>query len=342
MNRIAEVLQGHSTKPVPIMLHNLMSAVREAGMTMQQFRSSPQTIATAFLQAYNKYELDGIVTDVDTALEAFALGAPTDFPEDLPAKVVAPAAERLEEVIEMVQPEKLKNDARIQDYLEAISLMHHELGNDGFLRGNADQGPFSLAMSLYGTTNMMIDMLDETRSVPLLELIERCFQVHLQFHLMVKEAGADITSFGDSFCGPDLISPKLYRKFAAPFQKRLADELRNRGIQTVCHICGNTDLILEDLASIGFAGLEIDYKTNIPLARKLLRNRSVVFGVIDPSGVFCHGTPEIIRKNTETVLDIFTENSNTNGLVIGAGCALPAETPSGNIRVFIETVRNRK
>jgi len=180
-------------------------------------------------------------------------------------------------------------------------------------------------------------LIDKTKTDLIFRLIERCYDVHLAFHLMVKEAGADMTSFGDSMGSPDLISPVLFRTFVAPFHKRLIADLARHDIRTVCHICGQTDMILEPWAESGFCGVEIDSKTNIPQAAATMKRKSVVFGVLDPSGVFCRGEETTIRRNTQSVLDCFPHG----GLVIGAGCALPAETPSQNIFAFVQTVRQQ-
>jgi len=335
--RISRVLAHRPTDRVPMMLHNFMPAAREAGMTMSEFRSKPENIARAFVDASMRYGLDGILTDVDTALEAYALGAGAEFPDDLPAKVTTPISDQIEEVIEAIDPEKLQTDERIQIYLEAIRLIHRNIGGELFLRGNADQGPFSLATAVFGMSNMMMALTDEKQSESILTLIERCYDVHWAFHVMVKDAGADMTSFGDSMGSPDLISPKMFRKFVAPFHRRLVSDLAARNIQTVCHICGKTDRILEDWSASGFSGVELDYKTDIPQAAAAMRNRSVVFGVVDPSGVFCFGDKSAIEQSTQAVMDCFPDG----GLVIGAGCALPAETPSANIEAFVQTVLAR-
>jgi len=336
--RISKTLAGQQTDHVPVMLHNFMPAAREAGLTMREFRSCPKKMAKAFVDASLKYDLDGILTDVDTALTAHAMGAPTEFPDDMPARVVAPIADRIEEVIEQVDPEKLKSDERIQIYLEAIRLIHKEIGGRLFLRGNADQGPFSLSVTTYGMMNMMPDLKDTSKTELIFRLIERCYDVHLTLHLMVKEAGADITSFGDSLGSPDLISPTMFRTFAVPFHKRLIADLSRHDIRTVCHICGKTDMILQPWSESGFCGVEIDYKTNILQAAETMKRKSVVFGIVDPSGVFCLGDETAVIRNTQTVLDCFPHG----GLVIGAGCALPAETPPQNIHTFVQTVRSQQ
>jgi uroporphyrinogen decarboxylase len=334
--RINNVLDGIAADVVPVMLHNFMSATREAGMTMQQFRNRPENMSRVFVEASLRYGLDGILTDVDTALEAYALGAETIFDEDLPAKVVAPISNQIEEVIDKISTEKLEKDERIQIYLDAIRLIREAVGGELFIRGNADQGAFSLAAAVYGITNMMLALANPKMEESILCLIERCYVVHLRFHKLVKEAGADMTSFGDSMGSPDLISPKMYQKYVLPFQKRLVADLAQSGIRTVCHVCGKTDRILGLLSECGFAGAEIDYKTNVAEVQKIMYGKSVVFGILDPSGVFCFGNEATVRKTTQNVLDIF----QGCGLVIGAGCALPAETPPENIRTFVNTVRN--
>jgi uroporphyrinogen decarboxylase len=336
--RIHNALHGIPTDVVPLMLHNFMPAAREAGLTMQQFRSNPNNMAKAFIDASMKYGLDGVLTDVDTALEASALGAETHFPDDIPAKVTAPISDDIEVVIENADVKKLETNERIQIYLEAIRLIRKQVGGELFIRCNADQGAFSLAAAVYGMTNMMMALKSPQCEPLLFRLLERCYEVHLAFHRLVKAAGADMTSFGDSMCSPDLISPTMYQKFAAPFQKRLAAELANDGIETVCHICGNTNRILQTMSECGFAGVEIDYKTDVTEVQKIMHNKATVFGILDPSGTFCFGNEKTVKEKTQQVLETF----QGSGIVIGAGCALPAETPAENIKTFVRTVRTYK
>lgn len=334
--RINNTLNGRATDVVPVMLHNFMFAARESKMTMNEFRSRPENMASAFVECSRRYGLDGILTDVDTALEASAMGAETCFAEDVPAKVVAPVANRIEDVIEQVRPEKLLQNERIRIYLDAIRLIREQVGGELFIRGNADQGPFSLAAAVYGMTRMMMDMTDPENERVILRLIERCYDVHLAFHLLVRQAGADMTSFGDSMGSPDLISPRMYDKYVAPFHRRLVEDLSRNGVGTVCHICGRSDPILDSMADHRFTGVEIDYKTDVSEARRIMLGKSVVFGILDPTGVFCYGNKETLVAKTRSVLETFMGK----GLVIGAGCALPAETPPENVKTFLQVVRN--
>ncbi len=332
--RIQAVLQGGKASRVPMMLHSFMPAAAEQGLSMAAYRGSPQNIANAHLAFARKYGLDGVLIDIDTCLEAGAMGVPVDFPEEEPARVTGPLAGSLDELIEKMEPDKLARDERVKIALEAVFLAKKQAKGELLVRGNCDQMAFSLAMLAYGMSDFMADLLDEEKEESLLLLIERAYAVHLAFHKLMREAGADLTSFGDSSCGPDLISRDMYLKYAHPFHQRLQKDLACAGIQTVCHICGRLDNILEDVAGIGFAGVEADYKTDLVRAQKALQGHSVMFGPIDPSGVFYFDTPEEVAAETRRVLEIFAGGN----LVIGAGCALPKGTPEANIRAFVKTV----
>jgi uroporphyrinogen-III decarboxylase len=52
--------------------------------------------------------------------------------------------------------------------------------------------------------------------------------------------------------------------------------------------------------------------------------------------VFYFGTPESMRSKTSQVLDCF----QGQGIVLGAGCAIPKGAPEELIKVFVETARS--
>ena len=336
--RIKAALNWEKTDRTPMMLHNFMAAAREAGVSMAEYRNDPKIMARVHIDTVRKYGLDGMLLDVDTVLEAGAVGVPIDLPEEEPARALGAASDDIDELIEMMSPEKLRNDDRVKKAVEAVYLMKKEVGGELFVRGNCDQMAFSLAMLAYGMEDFMADLLDEDCEEKIFQLMDRAYAVHLELHKMMVEAGADMTSFGDSSCGPDLISQEMYRKYALPYHKRLKKDLEKTGVPVLCHICGNTSMILDDLADIGFDALELDYKTDIVKAHQVLAGKSVMFGPIDPSGTFFFGTPEKMRNETQKVLEIF----QGKGLVIGAGCGLPAGVPEENIRAFVKTVENYK
>jgi uroporphyrinogen decarboxylase len=304
---------------------------------MEEYRNSPSVMAECFMNSVEKYGLDGILTDMDTALLAGACGAELDFPKDEPARVKGRAKGSLEEIIENIDINGFLRNERLQIYLEAIKILSKECKNEIFLRGNADQGPFGLAFLLYGMNDFLIDLLDEDKTELIHKLLAKCVEVSIRFHKEVYKAGAHCTSFGDSASGPDLVSPGMYREFAKPYQTQVASELSKEGISTICHICGSTDAILEDMVQTGCAGYELDYKTDVVNVREAFKGKAAFFGNIDPSGVICFGSLDEVRRVTSELINSY---KSAGRFVLGAGCAIPKETKSENIVEIVKTVND--
>jgi uroporphyrinogen decarboxylase len=69
------------------------------------------------------------------------------------------------------------------------------------------------------------------------------------------------------------------------------------------------------------------------------QNKTTLIGNIDPSGVLALGTEDLVRTTT---LELLTAYKSSNRFILNAGCAIPPTTPSGNLKMMIETARNFK
>lgn len=334
--RIKAALAGIMPDSRPVMLHNFMVAAREAGYTMKQYRENPEITAKCHIQFVEKYGVDGILFDVDTALIASAIGVPVDYPEDEPARTHNMFLNSLDE-IDKLEDIDISSNFRIQHSLETVKILKKYFNKEIFIRGNCDQAPFSLACSMRMPAYFMMDlMMDPEKAI---RLVEYAARMCLQFIRLMAEAGVDMVSNGDSPAGPSMISPDMYRQFAYPFEQRMMEATHRFDLPYLLHICGNTNLILNQLAEMNLDAVELDYKTPIENIHACFQNRSTLFGTIDPSGILALGTPKDVRRETRKILSVY---KNDPRLVIGAGCAIPPNTPEKNIRVIIQTAKNNE
>jgi len=301
--RIKAAIEGRRADRIPVMLHNFMLAAKEAGYTMEEFRNDPKKIADAFIQAVERYEYDGILVDIDTVTLAGAVGVPVEY-------------------------------KYVQIWLEAVRRLKDYFGNEIYIRGNCDQAPFSLASMVQGVQDWYIDLvLNEEKA---LQLLEYCSTATCQFITLMAETGADMVSNGDSPAGPQMISPEMYRKFALPYERKIVMTAHSLGLPYALHICGNTDSILPSMLESGADALELDHGTDARLAHDLMKDKATFIGNIDPSGILTFGTVDDVKRKTEEIITIFAD---TPRFILNAGCAIPAEAPSENIRAMIETAR---
>jgi uroporphyrinogen decarboxylase len=327
--------RGDRPDVVPVMLHNFMMAAREAGITMQQFRRDPAAIARSFIQAVETYGYDGIIVDVNTVTLAGAAGVPIDVPLNEPARTAGPLLSELREVDDL-EPVDISAYDGVQAWLEAVTLLQAHFGNEILIRGNCDQCPFTLASMLRGSEAWLTDLLDPDQRYRVHKLLLHCTEITKQFIRLMAITGAHMTSNGDSFAGPELISPELYREFALPYERQIAALSHALNLPHILHICGNTAPIVNDMLSSGSDGLEIDYKTDVRLAHKLVKDRAVFIGNIDPSAVLAMGTPTVVEETTRRLLEVFAD---TPRFVLNAGCAIPPVTPPENLRAMIRAAR---
>ncbi|GHV67523.1 uroporphyrinogen decarboxylase [Bacteroidia bacterium] len=331
--RIKAALSGEMPDRRPVMLHNFMLAAREAGVTMRQYRDDPEIAAKCHIQFVEKYGVDGVLFDVDTALTAGAIGVKVDFPEDDPARTHEAFLTSMDDIDSLADID-ISTNRRIQHSVESIKILKRYFGDEIFIRGNCDQAPFSLACCMRTPTDFMMDlMLDEERSI---RLLEYATTICKQFIRLMADAGSDMVSNGDSPAGPSMISPEMYEQFALPYEKAMLEEAHKQGVPYLLHICGNTDLILERMATIGLDAVELDYKTDTHKIYSHFSSSTTLFGTVDPSAVLALGTPQRVEEETLKIGRIYKDSPY---LVLGAGCAIPPMAPPENIRALIRVAQ---
>jgi uroporphyrinogen decarboxylase len=214
-----------------------------------------------------------------------------------------------------------------------VRYFHREI----WVRGNCDQCPFGLAAQMRGSAEWMMDLTDEHLHEDARGLLEFCADATIQFIRLMAATGAHMVSNGDSAAGPGVISPSLYRAFAWPYEQRVAAAAHSTGLPYLLHICGKTDAILHDMVETGADALELDYKTDVALAREVLRGRATFVGNLDPSGVLARMNPREIERETRRLLEVFHDSPR---FILNAGCAIPSGTPPENLRAMLQAARS--
>jgi uroporphyrinogen decarboxylase len=125
----------------------------------------------------------------------------------------------------------------------------------------------------------------------------------------------------------------MYKLYAFPFEKRIIDFAHKMTLPYALHICGNTEIILKQMTKTGADALELDHKTDIYKIHKICQNKVTLIGTIDPSGILAMGSTEDVERKALDILQIY---KNSPKFIMNAGCALPPNVPSDNIRCLIE------
>lgn len=339
--RTETVLRGGIPDRVPVDLHNFMVTAEVSGRPFPAFLQDGEAMAEGQITAWREFGHDVLLLENGTAALAEALGCQVEYMEGSAPVCHGPAIDSLDDLDRLRIPDPATAHP-LRENLKATRIVARELGDQAFIIGRADQGPFSLAAMILGMEEFLLALAlataspDDVLTIKLHRLLEFSLAVTTRYAYAQIEAGAHMTSIGESIAGPDVCSPQAYRAFEWDYARRLTQGLAADGIRLAYHICGDATRIVDDMVATGAAVLELDYKVDMPAVKAATRGRATVLGPIDPSAVMALGTPDDVRQAARQAIDLLGEGG---GLILGPGCALPPATPADNIHALIEAAR---
>ena len=357
LERVQAVLNGRKPDRVPIIPQSFLFAAKTNGYDIGQINRNPRLMAESHRVSQEKYGYDGCIIDVDDAALAEACGAKVIFRPDSVAVVddAHPAVDDLREVPDLKLPDPAK-DGRLCEWMETTERLMDMIGDHVFIMGRADQGPFDVLALLRGPQDFMCDLLTEDEEV-ILEALKWATQAHIIFAKAMRDI-SHCTSMGDSYAGPNLVSPEIYRTCIKPHHTRLNEAVKDLGMIPIyhccgkaesliedfietgdkpysIHICGDASLILEDMARTGAHLFELDWKVDMVQARRIMPDNAVIMGNVNPSDPMFLGTPDKVLAQSKAII----EGTGGRGLILSAGCALGANTKPENVAALVQAAK---
>jgi len=187
-------------------------------------------------------------------------------------------------------------------------------------------GSFSQVEFLMGLDRVMLATIEDPAG--LRRAIDR--RVPLTMAWIDELAQLDPASIwiGEGAASSSLISPRAYQEFVLPYEKVMAEKIRQLGIPSVLHICGKiAPAALDLIATSGVDCLEADWPVNLAFARQRMGSRVALKGNLN--------TTTLVQTEPETIYALSRELMKTPGLekgfILSSGCALGRDTPPANV-----------
>jgi MtaA/CmuA family methyltransferase len=334
IERVQATIELRQPDRVPVDLHNFQPAVYATGLPMREVLQDGGLLAEAMLKAWHEFGHDMILLENGTACNAQACGVEVIYREDVAPATGKPLLASLEEVTNLEVPDPYTTFPMCE-ILRATRILSKEVGDKVWICARADQGPMDLATQLRGMNELMMDIALGDQGELIHALLDYARRVATRYAYALIECGGHSTSIGEPAAGPDVISPKHYREYPWLHEKRMAEELKARGIILHNHICGNTGPITDDFIATGAQVLEVDHKTDPCKIKEAARHRACLLGNID-TGLLAFGTPTQVEDACRELIQIWKQDS---GFILGPGCAMGPETPAENIHTLVEAAK---
>lgn len=150
--------------------------------------------------------------------------------------------------------------------------------------------------------------------------------------------GADAVLISSAFAGAGFISPKHYKEFVLPYEKKLIQGVKkkNPSLPVYTHTCGSIGDRLELMVETGTNG--IDTLDPPPLgtveleeAKQILAGKTFIKGNIDPVNTLLNGDVEAVKKDAKWRLQV---GKPGGGYILSSACSVAPHTPPENIEIL--------
>lgn len=328
LERVQNILSGKPIDRTPNFDIFMIRAVRQLGAPLSKYYLDYRVLCEANMVALQDFELDIVQAISDPYREACDIGLEVEFPYDQMPMHRSLLIHEPDDIAKIHFP--VQNfGPRMTDRLEGIRAMRAQVGDEVPVMGWVE-GAFAEAADLRGMTEIMKDL--SVRPNWLKELLEKCVEVEIAFASAQIDAGAHMIGLGDA--AASLISPRMYREFALPYQQRIFDAVKAKGGIPRLHMCGKTSHIHKDMAQSGAQIIDIDWMNDMQKATEDMAGL-VICGNLDPVTVFLQGTPEDVYQGV-----LANAKAGGSRWISAGGCEIPDETPIENLKAQSQALRD--
>ena len=298
------------------------------GQKLRAYYLDHRVLVESNLAMVDHFGLDILQAISDSYREAHDFGLEVDFPEDGMPVVKRPLL--VDEMrIRQLKPLDPGTGKRMSDRLEAVWMFAQQAKGSLPIMGWVEGALAELA-DIRGVSQTLLDLVD--RPGWLEEALDVITQTEIAFGIAQVRAGADIIGMGDSLASQ--ISPRMYREFALPYEKRIIEAIHQAGAKVRLHICGNTTRIFPDMTTSGADILDVDHMVDLAGARQVAQERAGLLGIqepaltgnFDPVSVMLQGSEEQVASSVEACI-----LQGGPRYMSAAGCEIPPGTPPGNL-----------
>jgi uroporphyrinogen decarboxylase len=319
--------------------------MRQAGRYMKVYRDlrdrhpgfrerseNPDLSYEISMQPFEAFRPDGVILFSDILTPLPGMGIDFDIIESKGPIIEPPIRSR--EQVEALRP---LNPAEALPFVgEVLGRLRQSVGNEAAVLGFVG-APWTLAAyavegkssKTYAVIKAMAFREPELLHALLAHLADS-IATYVRYQI---DAGAQVVQLFDSWAGQ--LSPIDYDTFAAPYQKRVIDQVKATHPDTplILYISGSAG-VLERMGRTGVDIISLDWTVDMADGLARLPGHVGVQGNVDPGLLF--GTPEGIRNR---IFDTVRKASGRRH-ILNLGHGILPGTPEENARVFFETGKN--
>ncbi len=328
---ILAALEGKTPERVPVSVVSSAWVFNHYGMELSTTYDNAEMMTRAWKDFDKDFAADAVIPGLTSTAIPSYFGTTWKYPPRGFPLLQEPAVTNPSDLdnLEDLDPTK---DRTIQASIEHTRQLVDEFSETRCIWFMCT-GPLSNASRIVDTEFLMECLIEDP------DFVDRLFAFSMQsFKNAIEpilDLGVDIIDFSSSPGSPDLISPRMYRRFFWKHDKDLVDWIHKKNAKAVFHICGNTIPIIDDMVKTGTDGLSVDSIVNLAEVRSLI-GKTALIGNIDPAGIIMNGTTKDVEEASKAAIK---EGGLNGAFVLAPGCDVPPTSPHENIKAMIDSAK---
>lgn len=176
--------------------------------------------------------------------------------------------------------------------------------------------------------------------LPIFKMMKKKPELLLQFLSFINDylveyakdsvqAGADVIAISDPTATGEILGAKNFEIFAAPFYKKLIEEIHSLNVPVIVHICGNANSIIDGLNEIKADALSFDSIVNMRTAKAKI-NTNLMGNV----------STQLLHSGESKKITSIIKNCIDSGVdIVSPACGLSMATPIDNLKTMTDYVK---
>ncbi len=326
---IRRVLQGERSRRIPRALFGAgLWAYQQTGLSIEDLEKNPDRFSETLAGFIG--ELDTDIVFAGSGLNTFpaeAIGGELAFRENQAPLLSFPLIQKTEDMryLEKVTIEDAPHTLALVDMIASL----RKSLPDRFLCTTA-WGPFTWAMILCDWNLLQEKTITDRAFIhEVCELGNRLTSAFLS--LLIDRGLIDGISIPD---GAVTLTPiDLYREVILPAERKLIQEVKERGIFCFLHQCGNISSQIAFYPETGAHCVTVDVGVSISEVYELYRQKLVTAGNVDVINTIYGGKPEKICEAVSACVSGIPDPYQK--YILMPSCDLPPDTPLRNVKEFL-------
>jgi uroporphyrinogen decarboxylase len=332
LERLGRTIAGQQVDRLPILVLTKMFGLKQLGVPLNDcLKSSPDVYVKSQWRCVEELGHEALwafsgVWEINEILD------PTTIKDTEDARLVESNYLTSIEDVKSLPDLQVKDQGKIPWVLEIIKKLKSLSKNRYPVFGHLCM-PFESAFMLRGN-DLYLDLIRSPDFVH--QLLEYILKLDLEYAMLMRNAGADIIWGTNPTVNAELISNKHYEEFGFAYDQRFFFNLREKGIKTMFHACGDWSGRVDKVFELGADIYYLSRYFDLPEAKKICGDRGAIMGNVPVVDTLLRGTPREVERQA---LECAQRAGKGGRYILGADCTSPRDTPPENMAAIFRVAQ---